>query len=115
MSGDRLPGVRAAFIGALQANADLLYTRSGTWSDGTTCAYSVTQPSKTAEGTRRAQALTGEQNVLDIRFLKVRPGDPLPAEGATLAGHEGGVLALVSWSDRGSLSGQAVAVCRFSR
>lgn len=79
-----------------QHHASEFYPHLLTWSDGTACQCSVQDPSATDQGYKLAQRLSGLPDVLDVRLLRVRPGDPTPGEGASLP-WDGGTLKLVSW------------------
>lgn len=90
------------------------FRHTDTWSDGTSCRFSVQDPSATDQGTRLAQRLTGTVEVLDVRLVKTHPADPPPGEGASLP-WDGGTLTLVSWGQVSDFTGQAVGVCRLVR
>jgi hypothetical protein len=110
----RLEDFQALAQGALRDNADLVYRHTDTWSDGTRCRYSVTDPNRTDAGAKLAQRLTGTPDVLDVRFLKVHPDDPKPGTRATLP-WDGGTLTLEDWSQVSEFTGQATGICRFVR
>lgn len=104
-------------VAVVQGDADLnglRYRHTGTWSDGTSCRFSVRDPARTDSGTRLAQRLTGTPDVLDVRLLTVHPDDEPPGEGATLP-WDGGTLTLVSWGQVSDFTGQATGVCRLVR
>ncbi|GGO22172.1 hypothetical protein [Deinococcus humi] len=111
---NRLPGLQATAQRLLNQNADLLYRHTDTWSDGTSCRFSVQDPNQTDQGTRLAQRLTGVPDVLDVRLLKTHPADPPPGEGASLT-WDGGTLTLVNWGQVSDFTGLAVGVCRLVR
>lgn len=113
----RLRNAVQTAVNAVQSNSALnalLYRHTGTWSDGTSCRFSVRDPAKTDQGTRLAQRLTGEVSVTDVRLLTVHPDDEPPGEGASLP-WDGGTLTLVSWGQPSDFTGQAVGVCRLTR
>ena len=92
----RLEDLQAMSQGVLRDNADLLYRHTATWSDGTRCRYSVTDPSKVQ--TAFALSLRQQPEALQLRIVKVHPDDPRPAKGATVD-WQGYPLVLVAWSD----------------
>ncbi len=104
----------------LRKNADVLYRHSDTWT-GTgqrlgmevTCRFSVDDPNETSQGVQRAQSLTGDLNVLDVRLLDVHPDDPKPELGDTVP-WDGGTLKLVNWSTVNDFTLQAEGVCRLT-
>jgi hypothetical protein len=110
----RLEDIQALSQGVLRDNANLLFRRTGTWSDGTACRFSVQDPVKTDSGTRLAQRLTGTPDVLDVRLLKVHPDDLKPGTRASIP-WDGGTLTIEDWSQVSEFTGQAIAVCRFVR
>lgn len=110
---NRIVAAVAGVQGNSQLNA-LRFPASLTWSDGTVARASVVDPNRTDAGARLAQRLTGLPDVLDIRLLYPHPQDTLPNETARTP-WDGGTLTLVSWGQVDSITGQAMAVCRFTR
>lgn len=106
-----------ATVQEVQGDAELnalRFRHTATWSDGTTCRFSVRDPARTDQGTRLAQRLTGTPEVLDIRLLSTHPEDEPPGEGASIP-WDGGTLTLVSWGQVSDFTVQAAGVCRLVR
>ena len=110
----RFPSLRDLAQAALRDNDDLLYRHAATWSDGTTCRFSVQDPSKTSGGSQLAQRLTGLPDVLDVRLLRVHLDDPKPGGRASIP-WDGGTLTLEDWSQASDFTGQAIGICRMVR
>ena len=94
--------------------SEVLFRHKQAWSDGTTCRFSVQDPSKTSSGSQLAQRLTGLPDVLDVRLIRVHPDDARPGTLATLP-WDGGTLSLVEWSQKSDFTDQAIGIGRFTR
>lgn len=83
--------------------ADLLYRHTATWSDGTTCRFSV----------ERLDQVKLANTPMTASLLKVRlhPDDSRPAPGST-APYLGFVLSLGTLSDPSDFTGQTYSVAR---
>lgn len=106
-----------AAVQKVQGDADLnelRFRHAGLWSDGTSCRFSVQDPSKTSSGSQLAQRLTGLPTVLDVRLLRVHPDDPKPGVEAALP-WDGGTVRLEEWTQVSDFTGQSVGVLRFTR
>jgi len=112
-----LLGKIQAAVGKVQGNQELNEVRfrhTGTWSDGTTCRFSVQDPNPHGRWSTPRAAPDRHARRADVRVLRVHPQDLPPGEGAALA-WDGGTVTLVSWSQVSDFTGQAVGVCRFTR
>ncbi|CAM3269028.1 hypothetical protein DESA109040_05910 [Deinococcus saxicola] len=106
---NRLPGIQATAHRLLTGNADLLYTLTGTWSDGTLCRFSVRDPNK---GGRSSETqLQTDPIPASLRLLRVHPDDARATPGASLI-YQGERLVLGLWADQSIWTGQQVGVCR---
>jgi len=102
-----LADARAQFRAALKGNADFFYPTSGSWSDGTSTRFKVTDPNAGKEA---------RQNVLDqerasLRLVKFEPDQPVPAQGSSFI-WERGQLYLGPPTDTPNLSGVLTYTCR---
>ena len=108
----RLPGLRELATAALTDNSDLIYRHRDTWSDGTTCRFSVQDPSKVQTGF--ALTLRQQPESLLLRIVKVHPEDARPAKGASVD-YQGYPLVLVAWSDASNFTGQRLGTGRLEQ
>ncbi|WP_407572134.1 hypothetical protein [Deinococcus altitudinis] len=105
----RLDQYRALAQSQLKANADLLYRHTATWSDGTTCRFSVQDPNKGNDV--RTAAINPD--VASLRVLKIHPDDSAPEVSASTP-WEGGTLTRGANSDTSDFTGQAAYACRLA-
>lgn len=101
-----------AAVREVQQDTELLqlrYRLSGTWSDGTVCRYALKDPNKGQDKPARLQT---DPLPASLRLLRLWPGDPEPALGATIAYQTTGTLVLGLWSDESVWTGQRVGICR---
>lgn len=104
-----LDQLRAEAGRELRANADVLYRHSGTWSDNTTCRFSVQDPAR--DGRSGPQRLSTSPLDASLRRLKVHPDDVMPAIGASVA-YQGGVLVRGQQTDTSDFTSTSTGVCR---
>ncbi|GAA5513642.1 hypothetical protein Dcar01_02386 [Deinococcus carri] len=106
----RVERIRERVQGRLRARADILYRDSTTWSDGTTCQFSVLDPSR-ADGTL-ARSLRQRPDAPDMRVLEIHPDHPRPAPGSHIP-WEHGVLFIERYAQESAFTATAPGVCRF--
>ncbi|AZI45329.1 hypothetical protein EHF33_20685 (plasmid) [Deinococcus psychrotolerans] len=87
----------------------LRFRHSATWSDGTTCRFSVQDPAK--DGRSGPQKLSTHPLEASLRRLKVHPDDVQPAPGASTP-YQGGKLVRGFQTDTSDFTGQQTGVCR---
>ena len=87
--------------------ADLLYRHTATWSDGTTCRFSVQDPNN---GKNVRAIVTGPEQA-SLRILRVHHDDAKPVLAATTP-WESGTLLRGHESDVSDFTGQASFSCR---
>lgn len=113
----RLLAIRERATEALRRNADVLYRHSATWSDGSSCRFSVKDAARVKpDEVARLSAFAGSNGLLfqDLRVLTVHPDDVPPGEGASL-NWDGGTLEVLSWSQVSDFTGQAKGTCVLRR
>ncbi|GGR11410.1 hypothetical protein [Deinococcus ruber] len=108
----RLERIKAAAQRALSSNGDLLYRHEATWSDNTTCRFSVQEPSKTNPLVAALLQVNPQQT--GLRVVKVHPDDPRPKEGSHIP-WQGGTLTLERWSDKSDFTDQREGTARYER
>ncbi|GAA3995242.1 hypothetical protein GCM10022631_01760 [Deinococcus rubellus] len=110
---NELDALRADARSELRANAELIYRHSATWSDGTTCRFSVQDPSK-VDG-NLARSLRSRPDAADLRILKVHQDDSRPALAARTPFDSGGVLFVERYPQQSDFLDSGLAVCRLVR
>ena len=103
----RLPGIQGRFHRALTGNADLLYRHAATWSDGTSCRFSVYDVSRS--DSTLARILRDRADWPDLRMLKLHPADPRPAPLSRLS-WEDGLLYLERYAQTSDFTGTAPGI-----
>ncbi|WP_161881939.1 hypothetical protein [Deinococcus alpinitundrae] len=88
---------------------ELRFRHSATWSDGTTCRFSVQDPAK--DGRSNPQRLSTSPLDASLRRLKVHPDDVMPAPGASTP-YQSGLLVRGSQTDISDFTGTSTGVCR---
>lgn len=107
---NRLPNLQALARRTLTANADLIYRKTGVWSDGTSCRFSLQDPNK-GEGGRGLVKVQTNPMTASLRLLRVHPADRRPVLGATLSTPDG-LVVLGVWGDTADITLQGAGVCR---
>jgi len=100
-------------VDKVQGNNDLTEVRfrhEVTWSDNTTCRFSVQDPNK-VEGTL-ARSLRSHPDAADLRVLRVHQDDSAPALAAHIAWDQGAVLFVERYPQQSEFLDSHVAVCR---
>jgi len=99
-------------VQGIQQDAELnalRFRHSATWSDNTTCRFSVQDPAK--DGRSGPQKLATSPLDASLRRLKIHPDDTMPAPGASTP-YQSGLLVRGSQTDTSDFTGTSTGVCR---
>lgn len=106
--------VSRAMLRALRTNAAFFYRHEATWSGGTTCRFSVVDPSPVNVAQVQAAVAAEGKPLEDARVLTVHVDDAPPKRGEFIL-WEDGRLEVIGYGQVSDFTGTALGVAVFTR